>query len=79
MMKRDTRIERMAMLFAVLAAQLGTAHAQYEAVSEDSAVVFIFAFVGALILSAYVASKMLRPRRKLSDEPIIPVPLPRKR
>lgn len=53
----------------------GTARAEEAASQKQNALVFVLMFVAALLLSTYVASKMIAKPKPQADERVIPVPL----
>lgn len=63
-------------IYAVASFLLGTAFAQSGQGEADWALVFVFAFVGGLVLFAYIASRLMKPSRTHSDDArIIPMPV----
>ncbi|MEM9233410.1 MAG: hypothetical protein AAGA69_04135 [Pseudomonadota bacterium] len=78
-MRHKTRIDLTA-IFVAISAFFGSTAAAQEAQGQDfSALIFVLAFVGGLILFAYVASKLVGPASHPHDERIVPLPLGRRR
>ena len=74
-MKMSLNFSRLVAIFASTLTLVGTAYAQAETNGADGALVFIFAFVGGLVLFAYVASKLMAPSRPSKEDRVIPLPL----
>ena len=74
-MKMRLNFPRSVAILAAALSMVGTASAQTGTNGADWALVFIFAFVGGLILFAYVASKLMMPAKPSKDDRVIPLPM----